>query len=261
MDTGGRLIAGSHNRNEFVLINADENARIKSVKELSGQTCQICGDEIEITVDGELFVACNECAFPVCRPCYEYERREGNQACPQCKTRYKRLKGSPRVEGDEEEDDIDDIDNEFDYGNLDGLGPQQAAEGAMSTRSRSNSGIRARSELDSSPLNSNIPLLTYGEEDAEISSDQHALIVPPFMGHGNRVHPMPYTDPSTPLQPRPMVPQKDIAVYGYGSVAWKDRMEDWKKRQNEKLQVVKHEGGNDGGSFNGDELDDPDLPM
>lgn len=28
MDTGGRLIAGSHNRNEFVLINADENARV-----------------------------------------------------------------------------------------------------------------------------------------------------------------------------------------------------------------------------------------
>jgi len=63
------------------------------VKELSGQICQICGDEIEITVDGEPFVACNECAFPVCRPCYEYERREGNQACPQCKTRYKRIKG------------------------------------------------------------------------------------------------------------------------------------------------------------------------
>lgn len=67
--------------------------QIKSVKELSGQICQICGDELEITVDGELFVACNECAFPVCRPCYEYERREGNQACPQCKTRYKRIKG------------------------------------------------------------------------------------------------------------------------------------------------------------------------
>lgn len=66
--------------------------QIKSVKELSGQICQICGDEVEIA-DGELFVACNECAFPVCRPCYEYERREGNQACPQCKTRYKRLKG------------------------------------------------------------------------------------------------------------------------------------------------------------------------
>ena len=67
--------------------------QIKSVQELSGQTCQICGDKIEITVDGEPFVACNECAFPVCRPCYEYERREGNQACPQCKTRYKRIRG------------------------------------------------------------------------------------------------------------------------------------------------------------------------
>ncbi|XP_065874121.1 cellulose synthase A catalytic subunit 6 [UDP-forming]-like [Euphorbia lathyris] len=264
MNTGGRLIAGSHNRNEFVLINADENGRIKSVKELSGQVCQICGDEIEITVDEEPFVACNECAFPVCRPCYEYERREGNQACPQCKTRYKRIKGSPRVEGDEEEDDIDDLEHEFDYG-LDGLGPEQIAESMLSGRLNTGrasyhnmSGIPTQSELDSSPLSSKIPLLTYGEEDADISSDRHALIVPPFMGHGNRVHPVPYSDPSIPLQPRPMVPKKDIAVYGYGSVAWKDRMEEWKKRQSDKLQVVKHEGGNDGGDFDGD---DPDLPM
>ena len=30
MDTNGRLIAGSHNRNEFVLINADETARVSA---------------------------------------------------------------------------------------------------------------------------------------------------------------------------------------------------------------------------------------
>jgi len=66
---------------------------VTAVTELSGQICQICGDELEVTVIGEPFVACNECAFPVCRPCYEYERREGNQVCPQCKTRYKRIKG------------------------------------------------------------------------------------------------------------------------------------------------------------------------
>lgn len=54
-----------------------------------------------------------------------------------------------------------------------------------------------------------------------------------------------------------MVPQKDIAEYGYGSVAWKDRMEVWKRRQGEKLQVIKHQGGNN----DDDELDDPDLPM
>lgn len=32
MDTKGRLIAGSHNRNEFVLINADEIGRVSALK-------------------------------------------------------------------------------------------------------------------------------------------------------------------------------------------------------------------------------------
>ena len=66
----------------------------KPLRSLNGQVCEICGDEIGLNVDGEVFVACNECGFPVCRPCYEYERREGSQLCPQCKTRYKRLKGN-----------------------------------------------------------------------------------------------------------------------------------------------------------------------
>ncbi|GLT32117.1 hypothetical protein SLA2020_068060 [Shorea laevis] len=258
MDTKGRLIAGSHNRNEFVLINADEVARVTSVKELSGQICQICGDEIEITNDGELFVACNECAFPVCRPCYEYERREGNQACPQCKTRYKRIKGSPRVEGDEEEDDVDDLEHEF-Y--IDRTDPHRIAEAMLSSRLNIGrgphpniSGISTPAELDSASVAADIPLLTYGQEDVGISSDKHALIIPPFMGCGNRVHPMLVPDSSMTMPPRAMDPKKDLAVYGYGTVAWKERMEDWKKKQNEKLQMVKHEGGN------GDEFDDPDLP-
>ena len=55
---------------------------------------------------------------------------------------------------------------------------------------------------------------------------------------------------------RPMVPQKDLAVYGYGSVAWKDRMEEWKRKQTEKFQVVKH----DGDSTLGDG-DDAEIPM
>ena len=65
----------------------------KSSKTLGGQVCQICGDNVGKTVDGEPFIACDVCALPVCRPCYEYERKDGNQSCPQCKTRYKRLKG------------------------------------------------------------------------------------------------------------------------------------------------------------------------
>lgn len=132
------------------------------MKNLDGQVCEICGDSVGLTVDGDLFVACEECGFPVCRPCYEYERREGTQVCPQCHTRYKRIKGmtgvphvsesvlclmsvfvfvyvfhsmryiyfsihvslyliviscnakgSPRVVGDEDEEDVDDIEQEF----------------------------------------------------------------------------------------------------------------------------------------------------
>ncbi|KAL3623933.1 Cellulose synthase A catalytic subunit 7 [UDP-forming] [Castilleja foliolosa] len=111
MEASAGLVAGSHNRNELVVIHGHEEP--KTLKNLSGQDCEICGDEIGLTTEGELFVACNECGFPVCRPCYEYERREGSQLCPQCKTRYKRLKGSPRVEGDDDEEDIDDIEHEF----------------------------------------------------------------------------------------------------------------------------------------------------
>ncbi|KAK4790489.1 hypothetical protein SAY86_017793 [Trapa natans] len=253
MNTGGRLIAGSHNRNEFVLINAEEGSRIKSVTELSGQICQICEDEVELTPEGEPFVACNECAFPVCRPCYEYERREGSQACPQCKTRYKRIKGSPRVEGDEEEDDIDDLDHEFNYGHLIPFGSKQIGDSGRGLHSSGYGG--STQEFYSSRPDPQIPLLTYGnEEDADISPDRHALIVPPSI-HGSRALPAPYADPSVPSQPRPMAPQKDIAVYGYGSVAWKTRMDERKKKKNcDKLQGVKHQGRSDGG-------DGSDLPM
>ena len=91
MEASAGLVAGSHNRNELVLIRGHEEP--KPLRALSGQVCEICGDEVGRTVDGDLFVACNECGFPVCRPCYEYERKDGTQACPQCKTKYKRHKG------------------------------------------------------------------------------------------------------------------------------------------------------------------------
>ncbi|PSS26678.1 Cellulose synthase A catalytic subunit 6 [UDP-forming] like [Actinidia chinensis var. chinensis] len=100
----------------------------------------------------------------------------------------------------------------------------------------------------------------YGEEDVENTSNQHALVVPLFVGHGNRIHQVPFADPSMSSQPRPMVPKKDIAGCGYGIVAWKERMEEWKKSQSDRLQVVKHQGGS-GGSDHDGELDDADLPM
>ncbi|XP_010556863.1 PREDICTED: cellulose synthase A catalytic subunit 4 [UDP-forming] isoform X2 [Tarenaya hassleriana] len=70
---------------------------------LSSKICRVCGDELGTRENGEAFVACHVCSFPVCRPCYEYERSDGNQCCPQCNTRYKRHRGSPRIPGDEDE--------------------------------------------------------------------------------------------------------------------------------------------------------------
>ena len=34
-------------------------------------------------------------------------------------------------------------------------------------------------------------------KDTGISSDKHALIIPPFMSRGKRIHPMPFSDSAT----------------------------------------------------------------
>ncbi|XP_019242161.1 PREDICTED: cellulose synthase A catalytic subunit 1 [UDP-forming]-like, partial [Nicotiana attenuata] len=115
MEASAGMVAGSHKRNELVRIRHDSDSGPKPITPLNSQICQICGDTVGLNAIGDVFVACNECAFPVCRSCYEYERKDGNQSCPQCKTRYKRYKGCPRVDGDDDEDDVDDIDNEFNY--------------------------------------------------------------------------------------------------------------------------------------------------
>lgn len=69
---------------------AQPNGKVRSA---DVKTCRVCADEVGTRDDGQPFVACAECGFPVCRPCYEYERGEGTQCCPQCNTRYKRHKG------------------------------------------------------------------------------------------------------------------------------------------------------------------------
>ncbi|WCJ44800.1 Cellulose synthase family protein [Euphorbia peplus] len=251
MEAGAGLVAGSHNRNELVVIRRDGESGPKALEQLSGQVCHICGDDVGLTVDGELFVACNECAFPICRTCYEYERREGTQLCPQCKTRFKRLKGCARVDGDDEEDDIDDLENEFNFRT------KHMPQHPLSPDSFLYYGDN--SHLHHQPLHPlpQLPLLTDGQTVDDIPSDQHAL-VPSFMsnGGGKRIHPLPFSDPTLPVQSRSMDPSKDLAAYGYGSIAWKERMENWKHKQ-ERLQMMSDNGGKDWDHDN----DALDLPL
>ncbi|XP_050379049.1 probable cellulose synthase A catalytic subunit 3 [UDP-forming] [Argentina anserina] len=261
MEANAGLVAGSHNRNELVVIprERDGDSAPKGVK---GQICQICGDDVGLNADGELFVACNECAFPICRTCYEYERREGSQVCPQCKTRFKRLKGCARVAGDEEEDGVDDLENEFSFDGRSrhdlqhALSADAMLHGHMSYGRASSVSSDFHNDLHSIP---HLPLLTNGQMVDDIPPDQHAL-VPSFMGAnsgGKRIHPLPFSDPAFPVQPRSMDPSKDLAAYGYGSVAWKERMESWKQKQ-EKLQMMKHENGGKDSDYDGN---GPDLPL
>ncbi|CAN7124298.1 unnamed protein product [Brassica rapa subsp. narinosa] len=79
----------------------------------SSKICRICSYEVKDGDNGQTFVACHVCAFLVCKPCYECERRNGENCCPQCNTPYK-----PNKEDEDEENNGPvDSDGELDIKN------------------------------------------------------------------------------------------------------------------------------------------------
>lgn len=169
--------------------------------------CRVCGDGIEVKEDGEPFVACQECRFPVCRPCYEYERNEGTQCCPQCNTRYKRHRGSPRVEGDEEENfDANDLDDEFE--------------------------IKINQQH---PVNQS--------ENGEYNQQQWHANGHPFSSVAGSVAGKDF-DGEKEMNGKDFEDGKE--TYG-DSDQWKERVEKWKSKQEKKGLISTHEGENDQG--------------
>lgn len=69
--------------------------------------------------------------------------------------------GSPRVDGDEEEDEFDDLDNEYEHGSN---GPQHVSEAALVSHRRTGHSHAPFVEMDSSALNPGIPFLAYDQE-------------------------------------------------------------------------------------------------
>ncbi|KAG2700100.1 hypothetical protein I3760_07G217500 [Carya illinoinensis] len=264
MEANAGMVAGSYKRNELVRIRHDSDSGPKPLKHLNGQICQICGDTVGLTASGDVFVACNECAFPVCRPCYEYERKDGNQSCPQCKTRYKRQKGSPRVDGDEDEDDVDDLENEFNYtqGNSKARRHWQGEDADLSSSSRHESQLP-------------IPLLTNGQSVSSeipsvISDNQSVRTTSGPLGPSEKhVHSLPYIDPKQPVPVRIVDPSKDLNSYGLGNVDWKERVEGWKLKQEKNMmhmtsRYAEGKGDMEGTGSNGEELqmaDDARQPL
>ncbi|KAL1560345.1 Cellulose synthase A catalytic subunit 8 [UDP-forming] [Salvia divinorum] len=50
--------------------------------------CNTCGEQVGLNSKGEVFVACNECNYPICHHCLDYEIKEGRTACIRCATPY-----------------------------------------------------------------------------------------------------------------------------------------------------------------------------
>jgi hypothetical protein len=69
----------------------------KPTKSANGQVCRICGDSVGVSATGDVFVACNECAFPVYRllclpPMLSMSARRGTNAAPSARLDTKNRK-------------------------------------------------------------------------------------------------------------------------------------------------------------------------
>ncbi|KAK9123518.1 hypothetical protein Sjap_013120 [Stephania japonica] len=223
--------------------DADGDAAPKHVKHVvlgaQQQVCQICGDDVGTAVDGLVFVACDVCRFPVCRPCYEYERKDGNQSCLQCKTLYKRHRGmcwcSPPIRGEEVGDDEgDDAGSDFNHNQK-----QRAAERMLSWHMAYGRGEDATApNYDKEVSHNHIPLLTNGQVSGEFSaaSPDRLSISSPVGSGGKRVHPLPYSSEVNQSPNVRMVdPTREFGQQGFGNVAWKERVDGWKVKQEKNI--------------------------
>nr|AAD03417.1 secondary xylem cellulose synthase [Populus tremuloides]AAY21910.1 cellulose synthase [Populus tomentosa] len=50
--------------------------------------CHTCGEQVGHDANGELFVACHECSYPMCKSCFEFEINEGRKVCLRCGSPY-----------------------------------------------------------------------------------------------------------------------------------------------------------------------------
>ncbi|KAG9138232.1 hypothetical protein Leryth_001448 [Lithospermum erythrorhizon] len=223
-------------------MDSEFEAKGKSLKNLHGQVCQICGDSVGTTVDGEAFVACNVCAFPVCRPCYEYERKDGNQSCPQCKTRYRRHKGSPAIIGDAEEDsNADEGASDLHYSYEAQKEKEKVSERMLSWHMNYERGEDAGApKYDKEVSHTHIPFLTNGTDvSGELSAaspERLSMASPGPAGVGKRLQYGSGMHQSPNI--RVVDPVREFGSPGLGNVAWKERVDGWKMKQDKNVPMT-----------------------
>ncbi|KAK0580158.1 hypothetical protein LWI29_037270 [Acer saccharum] len=50
--------------------------------------CNTCGEQVGFNANGEPFVACHECNFPICKACFDEEIKEDRKVCMRCGVPY-----------------------------------------------------------------------------------------------------------------------------------------------------------------------------
>ncbi|KAG8385413.1 hypothetical protein BUALT_Bualt03G0042800 [Buddleja alternifolia] len=50
--------------------------------------CNTCGEQVGFNPNGEVFVACHHCNYPICHHCLDYDIKEGRNACIRCGNPY-----------------------------------------------------------------------------------------------------------------------------------------------------------------------------
>ncbi|KAL8536234.1 hypothetical protein ACS0TY_011748 [Phlomoides rotata] len=248
--------AGSYIRDEFVFIRSDGEFSREPSQQLSRHVCHICGDDVGLSVGGELLVACNECTFPICRTCNVYERTEGSLVCPPCKTRFKHLTGCARVAGDGEEDDADDLENEFNFSD-----ESQNLQSLAELNNHMNYGLPGDTNLKLTEPSEHTLASHFLMDDRlsrldDITPEQHSVVAAKVAHGSSSIHPLHFTDSRLLVQPKSFDPSRELAAYGYGSTAWKERVENWNMRQ-EYLHTMKHGKGGSDIDYHGEGSDPP----
>ncbi|EFH56943.1 CESA10 [Arabidopsis lyrata subsp. lyrata] len=240
-------LPGSYRRNEFVRNRDDSDDGLKPLKDLNGQICQICGDDVGLTETGNVFALVMNVASLCVRLVMSMRGKMDLSVARSARldSDGTMVSRTPGVEGDEKENDVNDIENELDYTQVNNKArlPHRAEEFSSSSR------------LESQPIS----LLTHGHPvSGEIPTPDRKATLSPCI------------DPQLPVPVRIVDLSKDLNSYGLGNVDWKERVEGWKLKQEKNMIQMTgkyHEGK--GGEFegtgsNGDELqmvDDARLPM
>ncbi|GJM97947.1 hypothetical protein PR202_ga14913 [Eleusine coracana subsp. coracana] len=254
MDAGGLgfLVAGS--RREFVVLNVDEFAKSHYSKSLpkAVRTTSVRYAEMMLIYYKKrmsiLLPATSVLSLYAALAMSMSVRRALKHALDARPVTSATKVCSPRVHGDEEEEGSDDIESEF----------------ASSTAGRSNLVHPYRSSVAESSMTSwdidSISVTNSGasvhcyEEHVGTPTNHHALeLCTPALEKSYDIILSNLSVFSVVLaQARPINPKRDVALYGYGSVAWKNRVE-WKRKQQQKMQNISSDGeGSDLNDFDSD---------